>query len=542
MNKHWYKKAVIYSLDVEDFMDANGDGVGDFQGLIERIPYLSALGIDCIWLLPFYGSPNKDDGYDVSNYFEVDKRLGNLGNFAEFVDAATKAGIRVLVDLVINHTSVKHPWFIEAAKDKASKYRNFYIWADEKPDDDGKYAIFGPDQDYSNWEYSRKTKQWYYHTFYNDQPDLNMTNPAVQEEIFRIINFWLKLGISGFRIDAAPHIIRQKGDQKFDGDRHDIFRKIRQFVKERNPEAVLIAEVNVKPKRYSDFFGKGDQMHMLFNFYINNYIFVAFARGKATPLLAALDRLPTLHYEQQMANFLRNHDELNLEQLSDKEREEVFEVFAPDEDMRIFDRGIRRRLAPMLQNDRKKLELAYSLLLTLPGTPVLRYGQELGMGEALSKEGRNSVRTVMQWHGGKNGGFSKAATEELVEDIITKGPYGYRKVNAKAESLDPNSLLNWLIKAIRIRKQLPEIGDARFEIIPVNSEEVMAIRYESTHRCALILHNFSGNDVHVKIEMEDMNGYLEVFSNESYEEFNPKKRIQLSAFGYRWMQKRQLFD
>jgi len=540
MDKHWYKNAIIYSLDIEAFMDSNDDGIGDFPGLMARLPYLSELGINCVWLLPFYDSPNKDDGYDVRNYFEVDKRLGDLGHFTEFVNAATKVGIRILIDLVVNHTSEEHFWFKEAVKDKASKYWDFYVWANEKPENDAEFLIFGKDQGNSNWEYHKEAKTWYYHTFYQDQPDLNMTNPEVQEEVFRIVDFWLKLGISGFRNDAAPHMIREKGNHKFDNDPHDIFRRLRKYISEKNPEAVLLAEVDVEVDEYMNFFGKNDQMHMLFNFYINNYLFLTFARERATPLINALHQLPELSYDEQMVNFLRNHDELDLERLSPAEREEVFKVFAPEEDMRIFDRGIRRRLAPMFKNDFQKLEMAYSLLLTLPGTPVLRYGQELGMGEDLTKEGRKSVRTVMQWTAEKNGGFSNAPTKKLAQGIITKGSSSYKNINAKAQSLAPESLLNWMIKAIWVRKKLHEIGTGKYEILKVNSDKVIAMHYKSESSLVLILHNFSNEAVTVKVDLKDQEGYLNIFGNVNYENYTSENDLELTAYGYRWMKKRIL--
>ncbi len=423
MKTHWYKNAVIYSLDVETYMDSNGDGVGDFTGLSRCLDYLANLGVTCLWLLPFFPSPNRDNGYDVEDYYSVDARLGNLGTFAEFLEEADRRNIRVLADLVVNHTSVKHPWFQEARKSEDSPYRDYYIWADEPPEDGETKVVFGEQQE-GNWAYDEAAGKYYYHTFYKFQADLNLTNPRVQEEIRRVVRFWLRLGLAGFRMDAVTHMLRQKGEVKFKGDPHDFLRDLRAFVEEERSDAVLLAEVDVEPERYRDFFGDEDQVHLLLNFYLDNYVFLTLAREEAEPVKRALKTLPPVQREEQYANFLRNHDELDLERLSDEEREEVFKNFAPNENMRIFGRGVRRRLAPML-GDRRRLEGAYSLMFSLPGTPVLRYGQEIGMGEDLSLEGRDAVRTLMQWSATPNGGFSTAPESELIRPTIREGDYGF---------------------------------------------------------------------------------------------------------------------
>ncbi|GAB2771468.1 alpha-amylase family protein [Salinimicrobium soli] len=540
MDKLWYKNAVIYSLDVESFMDSNGDGIGDLKGLRHRLNYLASLGINCIWLLPFYKTPNRDNGYDIMDYYQIDPRLGDLGHFAELMDAAEEAGIRVLLDLVVNHTSNEHHWFKEARKNKDSKYRDYYIWCDEKPESDGEYAIFGKAQGGSTWKYDDVAGAYYYHTFYEFQPDLNISNPAVQEEIMRIMHFWLKMGISGFRMDAAPHMIREKGNESFEGDPHDVLRRLRAFVEGQKKDAILLAEVDVEPERYEEFFGNGDQMHMLFNFYVNNYIFLALARKSATPIIDALKTLPKFSENEQLANFLRNHDELDLERLTDEERQEVYEAFAPDEDMRIYGRGIRRRLASMLNNDRARLELAYSLLLTLPGSPVLRYGQEIGMGEDLSQEGRKSVRTLMQWSAGSNGGFSKAPKDKLVKKIIVEGPYGYKAHNVNDQHRDPNSFLNWMIRAINLRKESPEYGWGDFQVLETNNSKVLAGYRTSNKGIGIAIHNFSDQEQTVKLELDEPENFTEIFGDKKYNDFDPaSQEIKLSPYGYRWFRKRK---
>lgn len=542
MNNLWYKNAVIYSVDVEAFKDSDNDGVGDFKGLKHRLNYLSSLGVNCIWLLPFYDTPNKDNGYDVRDYYQIDRRLGDFGNFVEFLDAAEEVGIRVLVDLVVNHSSDQHIWFKEARKDKNSPYRNYYIWSKTKPKDDGKHAILGAEQGNSNWEKDKTSGEYYYHTFYPNQPDLNVSNPAVRKEIKKIMHFWLKLGISGFRIDAAPHMIRQKGEEKFDGDPHEVFRDFREFVENQKKDAILLAEVDVEPKKYKKFFGEDDQMHMLFNFYLNNYIFLALATEKAAPLEKALKNLHHDSEKEQMANFLRNHDELDLERLTDKEREEVFKVYAPEENMRIFDRGIRRRLAPMLKNNRQKIELAYSLLFTLPGTPVLRYGQEIGMGEDLSLKGRDSVRTLMQWSAEENGGFSNAPRKKLVRKIISKGPYSYEKVNVNDQHRDPGSLLNWMDRAINFRKECPEFGWGEYESVETDHPQVFAHIRRSDKGVILALHNFSQEEVNVQLKLKEEIELLDVFGDRKYDRIDQKtSEIKLSPYGYRWLKKKKEF-
>lgn len=542
MNKYWYKNAVIYSLDVESFLDFNGDGVGDFSGLQHALKYISGLGVDCIWLLPFYRSPNKDNGYDIEDYYSIDPRQGNLGDFTEFLDAAEELGIRILIDLVINHTSDQHPWFQEARKNKESKYRNFYIWMDEKPEDKGEYAIFGEAQG-GNWDYDEEADAYYYHTFYRHQPDLNLTNPEVRKEIRQIMRFWLKLGVSGFRMDAVPHMIREKGNEKFDQDPIQILQEFREFVEGQRKDAVLLAEVDVEPEYYQDYFGNGDRMHMLFNFYLNNHIYLALARKEADPVVNGLKELPHPSQKIQMANFLRNHDELDLERLTDAEREEVYAVFAPEENMRIFDRGIRRRLAPMLGNNRQAIELAYSLMFTLPGTPVLRYGQEIGMGEDLSLEGRSSVRTVMQWSNRKNGGFSSAAPDQLVRPTISKGDYSYKHVNVNDQQRDPNSLLNWFKRMINFRYSCPEFGWGNYKLLDTHHPSVLAHCCQWEDNLALAIHNFSDQEVVVKLDLKeiDTGELIDLFSDQKYEDSDPASgSFRLNSYGYRWFHRNNL--
>jgi maltose alpha-D-glucosyltransferase/alpha-amylase len=448
----------------------------------------------------------------------------------------------VLVDLVVNHTSNEHPWFQEARRDKGSKFRNYYVWTQESPEDGGQHAVFGEQQG-GNWAFDEEAGAYYYHTFYKHQPDLNLTNPEVHEEIRKTMRFWLRLGVAGFRMDAVPHMIRQKGHEHFRGDPHDLFRDFRRFVEEQRQDAVLLAEVDVEPERYKAFFGDEDQLHMLLNFYLDNYLFLAFADGQAAPIAHALETLPQTSTSEQYANFLRNHDELDLERLTEGERGRVYEAFAPEETMRIFGRGVHRRLAPMLGGDRRRLELAYSLLFSLPGTPVLRYGQEIGMGENLSLEGRSSVRTPMQWSDEPNGGFSSASSAELVRPVIRGGDFGYERVNVNEQRLDPDSFLNWLGRAIRTRKECPELGWGKPEVIATGDPHIFAHLCRWKGSVVLAIYNFSPEErtATLKLEAEDADHLIDIFGDCHYEAFDRSScRVHLKGFGYRWLRKSAL--
>ena len=537
----WYKEAIVYALTIDSFKDSNNDGIGDLHGLQESLNFFKLLGVNCLWLQPFYKSPKKDDGYDVSDYYQVNSELGDLGDFVTFMEAAKATGLRIIIDLVVNHTSTAHPWFIESAKNPQSKYRDYYIWSDQKPEQKNQDAILGEEQRYTNWTYHPGAEAFYYHTFYDNQPDLNMTNPRVVAEVKKIMRFWLKLGVDGFRIDAAAHIIANKGKHKFRFDRHDVFREWRTFLKESYPDAVFLAEVDVPPTGFLDYLEKNRQMHMLFNFHLNNYLFLAFAREDATPILRALRKIPKLSTEEQLANFLRNHDELDLEQLTDIERQEVFTIFAPEEDMRIFDRGIRRRLAPMFKNDKRRLALAYSILFSLPGTPILRYGQEIGMGDDLTKKGRKSVRTVMQWNADRNGGFSNVKSGAIAHRLIEAGEYSYKQVNVKAQLKDNESLLNTVRVLIQARKNL-NIANAKLHIIPTDNLHCLAYCYKDKKQSTYILHNLCKDRISIQLNMEETEQYTEVLANRgSRRAKNKGNKIMLSPYGYFWMTKNTVF-
>ena len=404
-----------------------------FAGLMRRLDYLHGLGVTAIWLMPFQPSSLRDGGYDITDYYGVDPRYGTLGDFVEFAHGCKQRGIRVLIDLVVNHTSDQHPWFQEARRDPESPYRDWYVWAKRKPPQADTGMVF-PGVQKSTWSHDAVAKAWYFHRFYDFQPDLNTANPHVQAEILKIMGFWLQLGVSGFRMDAVPFVIAKKGaEQKRSVEQYDMLRGFREFLQWREGDAIILAEANVLPRTDIQYFGDdGDRLHMMFNFQVNQNLFYAMAAADCRPLVKALQDTRELPPTAQWGLFLRNHDELDLGRLTAKQRQAVFDAFGPEPDMQLYQRGIRRRLAPMLQGDRRRLELAYSLMMTLPGTPVIRYGDEIGMGDDLSLPERDCARTPMQWSTEPHGGFTKSDTP--VMPVISDGPYGFEQVNVAQQT------------------------------------------------------------------------------------------------------------
>jgi maltose alpha-D-glucosyltransferase/alpha-amylase len=534
----WYKDAIIYCLDVDSFQDANGDGIGDFQGLTERLAYLEGLGVNCLWLLPFYPTPDRDNGYDIIDYYSVDSRLGTLGDFTEFIHQAHKRGMRIIIDLVVNHTSNRHPWFQAARADPTSLYHDYYVWSDTKPAAAADGVVF-PGVQESVWSYDRKARAYYFHRFYKHQPDLNIANPAVREEIRKIMGFWLALGVSGFRIDAAPFLIELRGIENVEvTDPYQYLREFRDFLSWRRGDAILLAEANVAMEKIPDYFGDGNKLHMLFNFMANQHLFLALAREQALPLIEGFYKLPLIPKVGQWANFLRNHDELDLGQLSETQREQVFQAFGPEETMQLYHRGIRRRLAPMLNGDLRRLELAYSLLFTLTGTPVLWYGEEIGMGEDLSLNERNSVRTPMQWSEAINGGFSTASPEQLIRPVINEGPFQYQNVNVAAQRRDPNLLLNWIERAIRLRKECSELGWGDWRILETDDPAVFAHSCQWQNRTILAVHNLSSKAREIKLDLRDYKNQhiLDLLGDRQATPIqDDSHHVELEGYGYRWL-------
>ena len=536
INDLWYKNAIIYNLSVATYLDANGDGIGDLQGLMRRLDYLSGLGVTAVWLMPFQPSPFRDDGYDIADYYGVDPRFGTLGDFVEFTNAAKQRGMRVLIDLVVNHTSDQHPWFQQARRNL--KHRDWYVWSKKKPPNATRGVVF-PGVQKSTWSYDREAKAWYFHQFYEFQPDLNTANPEVQAEILKIMGFWIQLGVSGFRMDAVPFVIATKGaDIKKPTKQYDMLRTFREFLQWRSGDAIILAEANVLPDTDMNYFGAdGDRMHMVFNFQANQTLFYALAAADSRPLEKALAATRSRPATAQWGQFLRNHDELDLGQLTEEQRKAVFATFGPDPDMQLYDRGIRRRLAPMLGGDRRRLELAYSLMLTLPGTPVIRYGDEIGMGDNLKLPERNAARTPMQWTTEPNGGFTKAVKPML--PVISGGPYGFEHINVAAQRRDPNSLLNWTERVIRMRKEIPEIGWGDFTTLRTGTPTALGLRYDWRNNAVVLLHNLGASPREVVFATSSNSDPGEILVNllsdeHSRADDSGRHHVLLEAYGYRW--------
>ena len=530
----WYKNAVIYCVDVDAYMDANGDGIGDFRGLADRLDHIESLGATCIWLLPFFPSPNRDNGYDITDYYAVDPRLGTLGDFVAFTRAAHDRGLRVLIDLVVNHTSTDHPWFQSARSDPNSPYRNWYVWSKEKPENIEDGIVF-PGVQKAIWTYDRKAGAWYLHRFYKHQADLDITNPEVREEIDKIMGFWLQLGVSGFRLDAVPFLIEHLGVENPPAEKPSAYLgDMRRFLSWRRAESVLLAEANVTMKEIGDYFGDGDRMHMVFNFLLNQHIFLAFARRDAEPIRRVLNLMPDLPVEGQWGTFMRNHDELDLGRLSTAERQEVFDAMAPDQKMIVYDRGIRRRLAPMLDGDIRRLKLAYSLLFALPGTPVLWYGEEIGMGENLGLQERDAVRTPLQWSGSRNAGFSPAGTRDLVR-ALPGGAYGPERVNIHAQNTDPASLLNFLREIVRLRRSVPEVGWGKWRVLEIDTR-VLGLEVEWRNNVLLTFHNLCDAEVVLELGTEIGGAAHNLLDGSgSAGRVDEEGRATLPPFGFLWL-------
>ncbi len=536
INDLWYKNSIIYSLDIETFLDANGDGTGDFEGLCNRLDYIQALGVDTIWLAPFQPTPNKDNGYDVRDYYGVDARHGSSGDFVEFMYQAKRRGLKVLIDLVVNHTSDQHFWFQEARKSPDSKYRDWYIWSEKKPSDWDEGMVF-PGVQNATWTYDSKAKAWYHHRFYAHQPDLNTRNPEVRKEILKIIGYWIELGVSGFRVDALPFLIEHKEPGKKSAKLHyEYLAEMRRFLQWRKGDAILLGEANVLPKDTKKYFGEaGEGIQMMFNFYVNQHIFYTLATADTKPLKRALEQTRVSFFGSQWAQFLRNHDELDLGRLTEKQRETVFARFAPEPYMQLYHRGIRRRLGPMLGN-RQQSELAYSLIFSLPGTPVIRYGDEIGLGDNLDLNERDAVRTPMHWSEDPNAGFS--TNNKLIHPVINEGPYSFLHVNVEDQRRDPKSLLNWMTALIRLRKECPEIGWGDWTIIETGIRQVLVIQYNHSEKSLVIVHNFDSKPHELVLKLRQVPGekLVDLMKNDQVSEAGPggSHKITIDAYGYRW--------
>jgi maltose alpha-D-glucosyltransferase/alpha-amylase len=497
------------------------------------------MGITAIWLMPFQPSPCRDDGYDIADYYNVDPCYGMLGDFVEFSRGCMQRGIRVLIDLVVNHTSNEHPWFREACRDPKSPYRDWYVWSAKAPKNASSGIVF-PGVQKSTWSWEKNARAYYFHRFYDFQPDLNTSHPEVQAEILKIMGFWLELGVDGFRMDAVPFVIAKKGaGQTRPVEQYDMLRSFSEFLTWRKSGAIILGEANVVPKNDLSYFGQfGERLQMMFNFDVNQHLFYAMASGDSRTLIQAMQKTKARPATAQWGQFLRNHDELDLGRLTVAQRNAVFSEFGPEKSMQLYKRGIRRRLAPMLHGDRRRLELAYSLMLTLPGTPVLRYGDEIGMGDDLELPERNCARTPMQWSTEPNAGFT--TNPKPILPVIEEGAYGFRQLNVAAQRRDPNSFLNWMERMIRMRKEIPEIGWGDFFFLPLRTPRALAMAYQWRNNSVLFLHNLVAEPQEVRFRVPakccgEKDLLVNLLSGDNSEaDERGRHCVVLEPYGYRW--------
>jgi len=513
----WYKDAVIYQLHVKSFFDANNDGVGDFAGLIDKLDYIAQLGVNTIWLLPFYPSPRRDDGYDIAAYMGVHQDYGTMEDARRFIEEAHTRGLRVITELVINHTSDQHPWFQRARNAPAgSPERDFYVWADNDAGYAGTRIIF-LDTEKSNWTWDPVANQYFWHRFYSHQPDLNFDNPEVLKAVLEVMTFWLEIGVDGLRLDAVPYLIEREGTSNENlPETHAILKKIRAHLEEHYPDRMLLAEANMWPEDVQQYFGNDDECHMAFHFPLMPRMYMALAQEDRFPITDILRQTPDIPADCQWAIFLRNHDELTLEMVTDRERDYLWNHYASDKRARI-NLGIRRRLAPLLERDRRRVELLNSFLLSMPGTPVLYYGDEIGMGDNIHLGDRDGVRTPMQWTSDRNGGFSRANPQSLVLPPIMDPLYGYQAVNVEAQHGDPYSLLNWMRRLLQVRSKHQAFGRGTLKLIYPNNRKILAYlrEYEDPNTCAgcetiLCVANVSHASQAVEIDLSAFAGKVPV--------------------------------
>jgi maltose alpha-D-glucosyltransferase/alpha-amylase len=533
----WFRKAVFYEVYVRSFFDSNGDGYGDFKGLTERLDYLEWLGVNCIWLLPFYDSPERDGGYDISDYERIHPKLGTVKDFEEFMAKAHSKGIRVIADFVINHTSDAHPWFQES-RIPGSPKRDWYVWSDSDKTYDGVRIIF-TDTEKSNWTWDDKAGAYYWHRFFSHQPDLNFDNPAVQAEILRVMRFWLDRGLDGFRLDAVPYLFEREGTICENlAETHDYLRKLRSEIDANYTGKVLLAEANQWPAEVVDYFGKGDECHMAFHFPIMPRLYMAAQQEDCTSIIDILKQTPELPAGCQWGVFLRNHDELTLEMVTEEERAFMYKAYAPDPRMKL-NVGIRRRLAPLLDNSRAKLEMFHALVLSLPGSPILYYGDEIAMGDNIALEDRDGVRTPLQWTAEPGAGFSKGDPKSFYLPLIDDPTYAPAKVNIEAAKADPNSLLHWLRRTLAVRNQHAEtFGMTKFEVLETGNKAVFAFLCSSAKERVLCAFNFASKAVNAEIALPGATqGVLQdlLRADKSAPCENGSVSLALAPHDYRWL-------
>lgn len=510
-DESWFKDAIFYEAPVKSFMDANGDGIGDFAGMIEKLDYIRDLGVDCIWLLPMYPSPLHDDGYDIASFNEIHSDYGTIDDFRNFLDAAHAKGLRVIADLVMNHTSDQHLWFREARSNRESPYRDYYVWSDDPAQYDGVRIIF-TDTEVSNWTFDPVAGQYFWHRFFSHQPDLNYDNPAIWREMFEVVRFWLDLGLDGFRCDAVPYLYEREGTICENlPETHQFLRELRKMVDTEYPGRLLLAEANQWPSDVIEYFGTEEEpeFHMAFHFPLMPRMFMAMRQETRTPIVEIMQSTPSIPDGCQWAIFLRNHDELTLEMVTDAERDYMYFEYARDPRMKI-NVGIRRRLAPLLDNGRRQIEMMNSLLLSMPGTPVIYYGDEIGMGDNIHLPDRNGVRTPMQWSIDRNGGFSRADWERLYSPLIMDPVYGFQGVNVEGQMRIPTSLLNWMRRIIAVRKRYKAFSRGTLEFLHPDNLKVLAYLRAFEQELILCVVNLSRYVQCCELDLSTHNGYRPV--------------------------------
>jgi maltose alpha-D-glucosyltransferase / alpha-amylase len=534
----WYKNAVFYQVYLRAFLDSNGDGHGDLRGLIQNLDYLQGLGVDCLWLMPIYPSPLKDGGYDIADYCSITPEYGNLEDFKQLVAETHRRGMRLITDLVLNHTSDQHPWFQAARVDRNSPYRDYYVWSDT-PDRYAGARIIFVDTEASNWSWDEQAGQYFWHRFYPSQPDLNYDNPAVRSEMIQVVKFWLDLGVDGFRADAVPYLFEREGTSCENlPETHQYLKEVRRFIDETYPGRILLCEANQWPQDVRPYFGDGDEFQMGFDFPVMPRIFMAMRQGDRTPLVWITERIPAIPENCQWCTFLRNHDELTLEMVTEEEREWMWREFAPDPRMRL-NLGIRRRLAPLLDNDRRKIELANSLLFTLPGSPILYYGDEIGMGDNILLEDRDGVRTPMQWNGTLRAGFSASENQEFYLPLVGDAEYGPSSVNVAAQLADPGSLLNAIRRMIQVRKSSKALGWGSFRWIDTGDAALAVYLRECRGEAGrmLVINNLSGEQVHTSTARLPQGNWRNSFTGLKLSVGQSDvDTLDIPAYGYLWFE------
>jgi maltose alpha-D-glucosyltransferase/alpha-amylase len=505
----WYKDAIIYQLHVKAFADSSGDGIGDFAGLTRRLDYIASLGVTAIWLLPFYPSPLRDDGYDIADYTNIHPDYGTRRDFRTFVREAHKRGLRVITELVVNHTSDQHPWFAESRGSRDNAKRDWYVWSE----DDHRYAdarIIFTDTETSNWAWDQASQEYYWHRFFSHQPDLNFDNPQVTKAVVRVMRFWLDMGVDGLRLDAVPYLVEREGTSCENlPETHTVLKSLRAAMDRRHAGRMLLAEANQWPPDVRPYFGDGDECQMAFHFPLMPRIWISLRKEDRTPIVDIMERTPAIPDDCQWALFLRNHDELTLEMVTDEERDYMWAEYAADRRARI-NLGIRRRLAPLVDNSRRRIELLNTLLLSMPGTPVIYYGDEIGMGDNVYLGDRNGVRTPMQWTGDRNAGFSTGDAAALYSPVIVDPVYGYQAVNVEAQERIPGSLLHWMRRIIRVRREYPVFGRGSLEFLHPDNRHVLAYLREHEGVTVLCVVNLSRFAQYVELDLSRFEGRMPI--------------------------------